>query len=362
LAESNPSLAQHPQWRYLENYAVGAHHAGQLPAWKLTLETLMNEGLLDAVFATSTVAAGVNFPARTVVVLNSDRFDGAGFVPLTATEFHQMTGRAGRRGMDRIGFALMLPGRFMNVEAIAELAASRPLPVLSQIKINFSMALNLLLSHKPAQIEVLLAHSFAAFLKGRRHKNLLRRLVKDFDRHLGFLIDQGYVTGDGALTEVGEWASQLRVDQPLLIAECLRRELLPRDDPALLAAVVASFINERDTDEGLNNRRLPKTLVDVFVRLNRAMGPFMQQMADWRFDVRPLYLRPAITMHLWASERDWRYVIAHSGIAEGDLAMMVLRTADHLRHIASLSRVFPQVAQTAGRAIDVILREPVVVE
>ncbi|MBN1934534.1 MAG: DEAD/DEAH box helicase, partial [Anaerolineae bacterium] len=215
LLEAHPGLAQHPQLQDLENRAVGAHHAGQLPVWKLLLETLMTEGLLDAIFATSTVAAGVNFPARTVVILNSDRFNGENFIPLSPTEFHQMTGRAGRRGMDHVGFAIALPGRFMNLESLAELVASPPSPVLSQLQINFSMVLNLLLSHSPGQVETLLERSFAAFLKGRKHKNLLRRLVKDFDRHVAFLSEKGYVTLDGELTDVGRWASQLRVDQPL---------------------------------------------------------------------------------------------------------------------------------------------------
>ena len=75
-----PHIAIHRQRWHLENLAVGAHHSGQLPSWKLVLERLMTEGLLDAVFATSTVAAGVNFPARTVVFFNSDRFNGKHFL------------------------------------------------------------------------------------------------------------------------------------------------------------------------------------------------------------------------------------------------------------------------------------------
>jgi len=125
------------------------------------LERLMTEGLLDAVFATTTVAAGVNFPARTIVLLNSDRFNGTQFLPLDPTEFHQMTGRAGRRGMDNIGFALVIPGRFMDVGHIVRLLKSPPSDVISQIRINFSMALNLLMSHPPDQIEDLLRRSFA---------------------------------------------------------------------------------------------------------------------------------------------------------------------------------------------------------
>ena len=173
-----PHIAEHRQRWYLEETAVGAHHSGQLPAWKQVLEGLMTNGLLDAVFATSTVAAGVNFPARTIVFFNSDRFNGKDFLPLTATEFHQMTGRAGRRGMDNIGFALLIPDKFMDVRLIGQLLHSPPSAVISQIKINFSMVLNLLLSHTPPQIEELLKKSFANYLI-----NQPRPEKGAFDRH-----------------------------------------------------------------------------------------------------------------------------------------------------------------------------------
>ncbi|MDD2317817.1 MAG: DEAD/DEAH box helicase, partial [Desulfobacterales bacterium] len=159
IIADHPHMSAHRQRWHLEHLAVGAHHSGQLPSWKMVLEQLLTEGLLDAVFATSTVAAGVNFPARTVVFLNSDRYNGVEFLPLTATELHQMTGRAGRRGMDRIGFAMAIPGPFMDLRLIALLMVSPPSDVLSQIRMNFSMVLNLLLSHGPDQIEELLDKS-----------------------------------------------------------------------------------------------------------------------------------------------------------------------------------------------------------
>jgi hypothetical protein len=123
----------------------------------------MSEGLLTAVFATSTVAAGVNFPARTMVFFNSDRFNGTEFIPLDATQLHQMTGRAGRRGMDKIGFALAVPAATWTC-AWWPAWSSRPGKVVSRIRINFSMVLNLLLSHTPDQIEELLKRSFATWL------------------------------------------------------------------------------------------------------------------------------------------------------------------------------------------------------
>ncbi|MFZ1984990.1 MAG: DEAD/DEAH box helicase, partial [Desulfatitalea sp.] len=146
LGERFPHIKRHRQRWLIENLAVGSHHSGQLPAWKQVLEALMSEGLLDAIFATSTVAAGVDFPARTVAFLNSDRFNGREFMPLDATELQQMTGRAGRRGKDRIGFALVVPGRYMDVRQVARLLNAPAADVHSQIRINFSMALNLLLS------------------------------------------------------------------------------------------------------------------------------------------------------------------------------------------------------------------------
>lgn len=371
LVGQNTHIAAHRQRPFLERYAVGAHHSGQLPAWKLILESLMTDGLLDAVFATSTVAAGVNFPARTIVLLNSDRFNGTDFLPLSPTEFHQMTGRAGRRGMDRIGFALAVPGKFMDVRLIARLMTSPPSPVISRIKINFSMVLNLLLSHTVEQIEDLLHKSFAAFLMerhGRRRseqfpvRNEQRRLQEDFWRHLKFLEKKGYVLSTGELTEDGRWASRLRIDQPLLLAEGFRLKALPDSDPALLAAIMAAFVNERESDDRFDRRMVPKKLLGSFLKAKRGLRPFARQMAAGGFWVAPLFFRPAVTMYAWASGHPWQKVLALAEIEEGDLAMLILRTADNLRHITAIGEAFPEAARSAAEAVALILREPVTVD
>ncbi|MDZ4384766.1 MAG: helicase-related protein, partial [Nitrospirota bacterium] len=139
------------------------------------IEKLMNTGHLEVIFSTSTVAAGVNFPARTVVLVQSDRFNGREFLPLTSTELHQMIGRAGRRGKDNVGFALILPGHYQDPLLVHDLLHSPPESIVSQININFSMALNLLLSHNPEQIKDLLEMSFAAHLGKRAHQELETR-------------------------------------------------------------------------------------------------------------------------------------------------------------------------------------------
>lgn len=356
LIRDRPHLARHPQLWHLRRLAVGAHHGGQLPIWKLALESLMQEGLLDAVFATSTVAAGVNFPARSVVLFHSDRFDGRQFVQLSPTDLHQMIGRAGRRGMDRIGFALVVPGLTMDVEAVANLLASPPSDVPSRVQLSFSMVLNLLLSHAPDEIERLLTYSFGAYLEeGSRH----RRLVRAFHQHLSFLQAQGYVAQDGTLTDAGYWASKLRVDQPLLIAEGLRRGVLPPSDPALLAAIIASFVYERETDDLLAPDEMPRDLDGALITLQRGLRTFVVRANKSGFATRPLYRRPAAAMYAWASGRSWRRAVGISQAADGDVTMLVSRTADNLRHVETLYDTFPRTARAAGQAVQLIMRPPV---
>jgi superfamily II RNA helicase len=313
----------------------------------------------------------VNFPARTIVFLNSDRFNGKEFLPLSPTEFHQMTGRAGRRGMDNIGFAVVIPGKFMDIRLCAKLMAMPSSDVLSQIRINFSMALNLLLSHTPDQVEKLLERSFAThmILKNQKHGKFSgqgqdgsKYLWRDFLRHLNFLQKTGYATKDGKLTETGIWASQLRVDHPLMIAEGLRRGILPELEPEILAAVIASFVDEQETEENVERKPKSSKLVASFLKVSKGLKPFSKSMAKRGFDTKKLYFRPAAAMYAWASGQPWEEVSAISGTAEGDLAMLILRTADNLRHIRTLNRVFPEVAKTAARAIELLLRDPVLMD
>jgi len=104
----------------------------------------MSAGLLDAIFATATVAAGVDFPARTVVLTVADARTANGWRQLTASELQQMTGRAGRRGRDNVGFVVAAPGLHQDPIRIAELLKARPDPLLSQFRATYTTLLNLL--------------------------------------------------------------------------------------------------------------------------------------------------------------------------------------------------------------------------
>ena len=144
FVEQHPEVRDHRHWETIISGAVASHHAGHIPAWKLAIEKLMSAGLLDAIFATATVAAGVDFPARTVVLTGADARTGGGWRQLTASELQQMTGRAGRRGRDLVGFIVAAPGLHQDPQRIAELLRAQPDPLVSQFRATYSTLLNLL--------------------------------------------------------------------------------------------------------------------------------------------------------------------------------------------------------------------------
>jgi ATP-dependent RNA helicase HelY len=140
----HPEVRGHRHWNTILRGAVASHHAGHIPAWKLVIEKLMSAGLLDTIFATATVAAGVDFPARTVVLTGADARTGSGWRMLTASELQQMTGRAGRRGKDNVGFVIAAPGLHQDPAAIAQLLKAPPDPLVSQFRATYTTLLNLL--------------------------------------------------------------------------------------------------------------------------------------------------------------------------------------------------------------------------
>jgi len=361
-----PYLEGHRQLPSLERTRVAAHHGGQLPAWKNIVENMMKRGHLDAIFATSTVAAGVNYPARTIVLFNSDLFNGHEFSPLSGTEFHQMTGRAGRRGLDKIGFLLIVPGRFMDPVHVRNLLFREPEDIQSQIRNDFSMVLNLLLSQTPDGIREIFENSLAVYQHSLHRKRTTAetgaRLWNDFRRYLNFLKAEGFVDERERLTESGVWAARLRLDQPLLIGECIKQNSFP-EDPVLMAAVIAPFVYDGDQEIILKDtRRRFRRLNEACRRVSATVRPLLKRLEEAGFPTRSLYFWTSWVLHEWAKGGDWDEIIAQAGIADGDMAMLVLRTADNLRQIMSLKDIHPDIAVRAERARESILREPVTFE
>ncbi|WP_204140427.1 RNA helicase [Halomicronema sp. CCY15110] len=143
---------------------IAAHHAGILPAWKGLVEELFQAGLIKVVFATETLAAGINMPARTTVVSSLSKRTDSGHRLLMASEFLQMSGRAGRRGMDELGHVVTVETPFEGAREAAYLATVGPDPLVSQFTPSYGMVLNLLQRHTLKEARTLVERSFGQYL------------------------------------------------------------------------------------------------------------------------------------------------------------------------------------------------------
>lgn len=142
---------------------IASHHAGMIPLFKEAVEECFVAGLVKVVFATETLAVGINMPARAVVIEKLTKFSGEHHTPLRATDFAQLTGRAGRRGIDTIGHAITLWSPQMSYDQVVSLATSRAFSLNSAFRPTFNMAVNLVSSHSRIEASHLLSLSFAQF-------------------------------------------------------------------------------------------------------------------------------------------------------------------------------------------------------
>ena len=154
---------------------IAAHHAGMLPTFKEVVEELFEAGLIRAVFATETLALGINMPARTVVIERLDKWNGENHADLTPGEYTQLTGRAGRRGIDVEGHAVVLWQPGVDPLAVAGLAGTRTYPLNSSFRPSYNMAVNLVGQVGRDKAAALLESSFAQFQADRAVVGIARQ-------------------------------------------------------------------------------------------------------------------------------------------------------------------------------------------
>ena len=167
------------EWREALERGFASHHAGLLPAFKETVEELFVRGLVKVVFATETLALGINMPARTVVLERLVKYNGEAHVELTPGEYTQLTGRAGRRGIDVEGHAVVVWGPGVDPKAVAGLASTRTYPLRSSFRPAYNMAVNLVDRLGARAARELLEQSFAQFQADRSVVGLARRIERN---------------------------------------------------------------------------------------------------------------------------------------------------------------------------------------
>ncbi len=183
LAQEDLAVLGFWEWRDNLERGVAAHHAGLLPAFKEVVEELFQRKLVKAVFATETLALGINMPARTVVLEKLEKFNGEARVAITSGEYTQLTGRAGRRGIDVEGHAVIQWSDGLDPQAVAALASRRTYPLNSSFRPTYNMAVNLIDRFGRDRAREILESSFAQFQADRSVVGLARQ-VKEKEQTL----------------------------------------------------------------------------------------------------------------------------------------------------------------------------------
>ncbi|MEV4989659.1 DEAD/DEAH box helicase [Pseudarthrobacter sp. LMD1-1-1.1] len=245
-------------WTWRDGLLRGfaAHHAGMLPTFKEVVERLFADGLVKAVFATETLALGVNMPARSVVLEKLDKFNGEAHVDITAGEYTQLTGRAGRRGIDVEGHAVVLWQPGTDPTAVAGLASRRTYPLNSSFRPTYNMSINLLAQFGRARAREILESSFAQFQADRSVVGLARQ-VRSREESLA-----GYAKS--MTCHLGDFTEYAR----------LRREL---SDAESATSRTKSRVQKSLSDDSLA-RLLPGDVVNV--PGGRAPGPAVVLSSD----------------------------------------------------------------------------------
>ncbi len=163
LSEDDLRVLDYGAWLRGLEAGLAAHHAGMVPPFKEAVEACFTRALVKAVFATETLALGINMPARSVVIEKLTKFTGEGHEKLTPGEYTQLTGRAGRRGIDDVGYGIVLWSPFVAVDEVASLASTRSYELTSAFRPTYNMAANLVRRYEPAQAHHLLNLSFAQY-------------------------------------------------------------------------------------------------------------------------------------------------------------------------------------------------------
>ena len=184
-------------------------------------------------------------------------------------------------------------------------------------------------------------------------------LWRSFLQHLEFLKQTGFVDRQDRLTPEGRWASRLRLDHPVLVAEAIRMGVFEGRSAPVLAGLMAPFVLDRDREVLIRGHDLEE-MAEAFDALVGAIYDMGRLLAESGFPTPVLQFWPAAAAYLWARGLSWKELTAAVSLDEGDLVSLIVRTADHLRQVCDLEETHPGLAHAARLALRRIQREPAI--
>jgi len=358
-------------WREGLRRGVAAHHAGLVPAFKEVTEELFAAGLLKIVYATETLALGVNLPARAVVIDRLTKFNGQTHQVLTPGQFTQLTGRAGRRGLDDEGHALVCWSPFVSFNRVAGLAGSRDFVLRSAFRPTYNMVANLVLGRTRTEAADLLSRSFAQFQLDRQgaaiHQAAEKRrppprkrdsrpattsLSKRMEAALRVLEARGMADG-WSLEDRGLPLAAIHNEADLLIAEALDSGLLEGLDPGMLSAVVSCLSYRKRGPGEPSSVELAGAFPERFNGLcTLAAGVASAEREEGLEPSEPPDPGFAHVIYAWANGEELAEVL-NGALTGGEFVRNVRLVTDLMRQLTKVAPpLLAATAEEAGRCLD----------
>jgi ATP-dependent RNA helicase HelY len=384
LDDDDLAVLGYDEWLEGLERGVAAHHAGLVPVFRETVEECFAAGLLKVVFATETLSLGINMPARSVVIERFTKYGGSGRATLTSGEYLQLTGRAGRRGLDEEGHAVVAWSSEITFAEAARVASAPPPNLRSAFRPTYNLAVNLVSRFDRETANEVLHRSFAQW-QARKPDLLTRQL----GHRLAVLGELGYVDG-WSLTPAGRRLSRIYHEADLLVAEALGSDVLAGAEPAVLAGVLSSVVfeprrarrlpghghghgqgqgRERGSSRGKRRQQLQDRLGDKRRAELAQRGEAVAAMAERIRTIEEAHLVPrtrqvapglATAVASWVRGASFSTALAVASRDAGDLApgdfVRTMKSVADLAQQVSHTAEDPEVAASAREAVDQLVR------
>ncbi len=308
--------------KYLVQRGIGVHHAGLFPKLKEVVETLFNKGILKVLYATETFAVGINMPAKTVCFGSLEKYDGVSFRLVNSKEYFQLAGRAGRRGIDTVGYAVSLidrnrPELLPKIKQVTQKDAE---PIISQYNLSYNTVLNLIKRHDDEQIQTILQSNFGYFVKKQSQDQV--RIMQSFRNYCKILERLGFLENQ-QLTWKGEFATRIYTKE-LEIGELVFSKLLEDMNLSQMCIVLASLIYEGRRQDSFDTNS-----IDI--------GPILKKLQKNTYVIRKIkkssIKRMYAIVHPWIQQKNFEEVLQKCSLAEGDIIRLFRQLIDILRQI-----------------------------
>jgi superfamily II RNA helicase len=305
---------------------VGFHHAGLLPQHKEAVEELFGAGLLKVLFATETFSVGINMPAKTVVFNGLRKFDGANFRMIDAKEYFQLAGRAGRRGIDTVGYVVaMIDRRDNSVDELIRISKVDDVPIRSQFQLSFNTVLNLVVNHTPDEIEIILRSNFDNYLKQRSSERQVR-VMASFNSKKRLLMKMRYIDNDDKLTAKGFFARYIYFEE-LLVSEIFTSKLYSRLSDTELLQLLAGIIYEQRKNDYFSFKGVEKEY-DKLMKKICAVNDFVEKNTN-KLSLK----RMMLIVGKWSNGAAFDELMPCTNLAEGDIIRLFRRIIDMIGQV-----------------------------